>query len=237
MMARGIAAAYGGAMDLERPMAQLESELADKIEKLADRLHAAVLLALSAGDDLIEAKSRLSHGEWGPWLRDHFPLSERTAQDWMRLARNPQRLRISEAGSMREALAMLAPPREEPPSEPAEDDREMTDREFADWMAESISAARILFATSDLLRQMYRRLDERLALAKGTLEERASARLALDALRSQLDSEGAAFKHAHVLLSDAQRALDAISDIDPTLGDLMRPALANLDAILSGPPY
>jgi hypothetical protein len=60
---------------------------------LADEAWAlAVQHALRAGELLIQAKAELRHGEWLPWLRDNFERSERTAQLYMALARNPQRV-------------------------------------------------------------------------------------------------------------------------------------------------
>jgi hypothetical protein len=44
--------------------------------------------AMAAGDLLLEAKLRLKHGEWLPWLAEHRSMSERTAQRYMRLARD-----------------------------------------------------------------------------------------------------------------------------------------------------
>lgn len=43
--------------------------------------------ALEAGRLLIEAKDNLKHGEFGPWLREHVSISERTARRYMTLAR------------------------------------------------------------------------------------------------------------------------------------------------------
>ena len=49
---------------------------------------------LEIGKLLIEAKEALPHGDWLPWLRDRVEFSERTAQNFMRVAReyssNPQ---------------------------------------------------------------------------------------------------------------------------------------------------
>jgi DUF3102 family protein len=44
--------------------------------------------AMRAGDLLIEAKALAGHGNWLPWLQEHCQLSERTAQLYMRLAKN-----------------------------------------------------------------------------------------------------------------------------------------------------
>jgi site-specific DNA-methyltransferase (adenine-specific) len=47
--------------------------------------------AMNAGQALIEAKGRVPHGEWLPWLAENFEASERTAQNYMTVAANPQR--------------------------------------------------------------------------------------------------------------------------------------------------
>jgi hypothetical protein len=41
---------------------------------------------IEAGKLLLEIKSELNHGEWLPWLREHFDLSERTARNYMTVA-------------------------------------------------------------------------------------------------------------------------------------------------------
>ena len=68
---------------------------------------------LTIGRGLIEAKGLLTHGEWLPWLEERVEFSERTAQNFMRLAReysNPQTL--ADLGASK-ALALLALPAEE----------------------------------------------------------------------------------------------------------------------------
>ena len=68
---------------------------------------------LTIGRGLIEAKALLAHGEWLPWLTERVEFSERSAQNFMRLARewsNPQTL--ADLGASK-ALALLALPAEE----------------------------------------------------------------------------------------------------------------------------
>jgi len=68
---------------------------------------------LTIGRCLNEAKDMLSHGEWLPWLNERVELSERTAQKFMRLARewsNPSAL--ADLGATK-ALMLLALPKEE----------------------------------------------------------------------------------------------------------------------------
>lgn len=68
---------------------------------------------LTIGRCLNEAKDMLSHGEWLPWLAEKVGYSEKTAQNFMRLARefsNPQAL--ADLGATK-ALKLLALPQEE----------------------------------------------------------------------------------------------------------------------------
>lgn len=65
---------------------------------------------LTIGRCLIEAKDMLRHGEWLPWLNEQVELSERTAQKFMKLARewsNPNTL--ADFGASK-ALMLLALP-------------------------------------------------------------------------------------------------------------------------------
>ena len=65
---------------------------------------------LTIGRGLIEAKEKLPHGEWLPWLNEQVDLSERTGQKFMKLARewsNPNTL--ADLGASK-ALMLLAVP-------------------------------------------------------------------------------------------------------------------------------
>jgi hypothetical protein len=68
--------------------ARIEAEHAAASE--AARSH--VDHAMRAGDLLIEAKAQLGHGAWLPWLADRG-IVERTAQLYMRLARNRETIK------------------------------------------------------------------------------------------------------------------------------------------------
>lgn len=72
----------------------------------------AVAHAVNAGEMLIEAKRGVRHGEWLPWLRDNCRVSEREARNYMRLARNRQR--VADLPTVREAVALLAEPKRAP---------------------------------------------------------------------------------------------------------------------------
>jgi Protein of unknown function (DUF3102) len=72
--------------------------------------------AMAAGDLLIEAKARVKHGEWLLWFAEHCAIPERTAQTYMRLARNRAEIEAKSANSadltMGDAIALLAKPEE-----------------------------------------------------------------------------------------------------------------------------
>lgn len=68
---------------------------------------------LEIGRRLIEAKEQLDHGQWLPWLNERVELSERVAQNFMRLSRewsNPNT--FSDLGPSK-ALALLVLPESE----------------------------------------------------------------------------------------------------------------------------
>lgn len=80
---------------------------------------------LAIGHRLIEAKSLLAHGEWLLWLTEQVEFSERSAQTFMRLARewsNPQTLADLGAAKVLVLLSLPEPEREAFLAEvPAED--------------------------------------------------------------------------------------------------------------------
>lgn len=68
---------------------------------------------LTIGRCLIEAKAMLSHGEWLPWLEERVEFSERSARNFMRLAREwTNRQALADLGATK-ALQLLALPESE----------------------------------------------------------------------------------------------------------------------------
>lgn len=69
--------------------------------------------ACEAGERLIQAKAMLPHGQWLPWLEANCEVSERSAQAYMRVARELPKLEGSKAQRvadlpLREAVRLLA---------------------------------------------------------------------------------------------------------------------------------
>ncbi len=69
----------------------------------AASLRESVRHAIAAGEMLVEAKAMVPHGQWLPWLADHVAISERTAQLYMRIAKN----RTEVEAQMRNGVADL----------------------------------------------------------------------------------------------------------------------------------
>lgn len=94
-------------------------QLPELAERIACELRAGVEHAARAGALLTEAKGQVPHGQWLPWLDDNFGLSERSAQNYMRLSRKLAELPESKAQRvadlpLRDALELLAEPKETP---------------------------------------------------------------------------------------------------------------------------
>lgn len=64
---------------------------------------------LAIGQDLIDAKAQMDHGAWLDWLRD-MDFGQRTAENWMRLAREIQPGSSLAALPYTKALALLSAP-------------------------------------------------------------------------------------------------------------------------------
>ncbi|MEJ7810410.1 MAG: DUF3102 domain-containing protein [Gemmatimonadaceae bacterium] len=104
----------GAALPIALALPELAADINDAHADCARAVRAGFAHAARAGRLLLEAKARVGHGGWLPWLRANCACSERTAQAYMRVARrdlgagDPQRVADL---SFRGALAMLAAPK------------------------------------------------------------------------------------------------------------------------------
>jgi len=94
--------------------------------------------AINAGNMLTQAKDALPHGAWLPWLESNFDGAARTAQAYMRIARELPALPEGKAQRvadlpLREALKQLAEPRPETESESAPQEMD-SDPVFRQWV-------------------------------------------------------------------------------------------------------
>jgi len=93
------------------------SSLADRINAAQNHvttsLKAALKYAVEAGQALNEARDLVPHGEWSKWLSANCEVSDRSARNYMRLARElpklkpEERQRVAEL-PLREAMKMIA---------------------------------------------------------------------------------------------------------------------------------
>ncbi len=183
---------------------------------------------LTIGRALNEAKALLSHGEWLPWLTEQAELSERAAQNFMRLARewsNPQTL--ADLGSSK-ALALLALPEEEREqfveAHPVAD---MSTRELKQAIADREAA----LAEKAAANKERDKLAERVAALQSAQELAADLTAQKDAEIVQLRAE---------LKATQERPVDvAVMEVDQTALDAARAeaaaaAQAKLDKALDG---
>lgn len=137
---------------------------------------------LTIGRCLIEAKDMLRHGEWLPWLNEQVELSERTAQKFMKLARewsNPNTL--ADLGASK-ALMILALPTEER-------EQFVEENNVIDMSARQLEAA---IKERDEARQAQAKMEEDMRLLnirlEGSREDREQAVQAAQKLREALDA-------------------------------------------------
>jgi hypothetical protein len=99
-------------IEISNSLADLAARIRSEHEAVATALKESVRHAIVAGELLIEAKGQVPHSQWLPWLSDHCTISERTAQVYMRVAKNRtaigEQIRNGVADlSLNEAAAML----------------------------------------------------------------------------------------------------------------------------------
>jgi hypothetical protein len=68
----------------------LAAKTANKVKEAADRIRQTVKRTIddiiTVGNDLLEVKEVLPHGQFTPWLRAEFGWTERTARNFMAVA-------------------------------------------------------------------------------------------------------------------------------------------------------
>ena len=136
---------------------------------------------LGIGQRLIEAKAMLPHGEWLPWLTEQVEFSERTARNFMRLAREwTNRQALADLGAAK-ALTLLALP-------PEERERFMEENHVVDGEEKTV-----IDMTTRELEKAVKERDEALHAAE---EARAAAETA-DQSRAKMEADMTALKQLH----------------------------------------
>ena len=157
---------------------------------------------LGIGQRLIEAKAMLPHGEWLPWLTEQVEFSERTARNFMRLAREwTNRQALADLGAAK-ALTLLALP-------PEERERFMEENHVVDGEEKSV-----IDMTSRELEKAVKERDEALHAAEAA---RAAAETA-DQSRAKMEADMTALKQLHQAAQTAEaQAREALAEAQAEL--------------------
>jgi hypothetical protein len=74
---------------------------------------------LRVGEDLLEAKEKVEHGQWGAWVEENFPFSGQRARQLMKLARAAKTLVTSDLEALVDAWRRIQG--NDPPDDELED--------------------------------------------------------------------------------------------------------------------
>lgn len=157
------------AASLEKPLAEerdIEAITADILQKKQD----LACNVIDIGRDLLDAKSKLSHGEWLPYLRERVYFSVKMAENYMRVAKEfPNPKLVADLG-VRKAIALLSLP----------------SGEIEDFVEENS----VIDMTSRELEKAIRERDE----ARRAMEAAQADAKALEESRSKMESDMAQMK-------------------------------------------
>lgn len=165
------------AMELAQPAAAQERTIETITAEIITLKTDAGNAIIGIGQRLIEAKEMLPHGQWLPWLTDQVEFSERTAQDFMRLARewsNPQTL--ADLGKAKALKLLLLPAAERENFMEAHDVPNMSTRELEQAIRERDEARKAAEYSEAKLKEVNAQLDVNVeALAEMSLKHTEDA--------------------------------------------------------------
>ncbi len=160
---------------------------------------------ISIGQRLIEAKELLPHGAWLPWLEEQVEFSERTARNFMRLAREwTNRQALADLGAAK-ALTLLALP-------PEERENFMAENHIVDG-----EEKKVIDMTS---RELERAIRERDAARQAAEAAQADARSAEES-RANMEADMKALKNVHRAAQEGEaQAREALAKTQAELREL-----------------
>ena len=160
---------------------------------------------IEIGKRLNEAKRQLSHGEWLPWLREKVDISERSAQDLMRLAREYSKsAEIADLGASK-ALALLGLPA-------SERERFAAEKHTVEGVEKSVSEM-----TAKELKQAIRERDEAVKAAQAAKADAAAAEEARAKMAEDMAVVNASLEDAR---QERERADDQVRQLEAELAEL-----------------
>jgi Protein of unknown function (DUF3102) len=100
--------------NITRSLADLAACIRSEHEAVCQSARQTLQHAIKAGELLLEAKRLVGHGPWSQWLDEHCDVSQRSAQAYMRLAKNRTVLAKAQSSAdltIDQALQVLAKPK------------------------------------------------------------------------------------------------------------------------------
>jgi len=101
--------------NVTRSLADLAAHIRSEHEAVCHSARQTLQHAIKAGDLLLQAKQLVEHGRWSDWLDHHCDVSQRSAQAYMRLAKNRSVVEANPQSAadltIDEALQVLAKPK------------------------------------------------------------------------------------------------------------------------------
>lgn len=89
------------------------NEIVDLHNEISGFLKMSLEKAIRIGELLIEQKASLQHGQFGQWLRDNLPFSDRTARNYMGFYNNKNLLKTENVSDLAGAHKLLRPAKAE----------------------------------------------------------------------------------------------------------------------------
>lgn len=178
------------------PERTIEEITADILQAQVDGGKAVLII----GNGLLKAKGKLNHGEWLDWLTENVGYSEKSAENYMRIARNYSNPQLVADLGMRKALSLLALPETDRAAFVTEANVvDMTSRELekairerAEALAEKAAAEEArdkMSGDMEIIRQTLEGVQQDRDAALRDAEKRESERLAFEQRADQLTRE------------------------------------------------
>lgn len=209
-----------GLEELGRDEAAVSRDIREITDNIKFFKKTVTISFLQIGQLLIEAKGKLKHGEWLPWLRDEVDFSEATAQRFMRLAREyGKSVNVTDLG-LTKALKLLALP-------------EVERREFMEETHEVNGEEKTVYEMSRAeLEQAIRERDEARAERDKAIADAEGSLLAMAEKDSALeDAQEAAERLQQELNAQKDESADAAAKAEETIRALQ----AELEALRAAP--
>jgi hypothetical protein len=107
----------GKRLNLSGPNAkEVAKEINGLHEEIALGLRTTLAKAIRIGELLVEQKEKCDHGNWLPWIEANLNFDPRTAQRYMRVFENRDRLKNDSVSYLSDAYQLLADERPDPES-------------------------------------------------------------------------------------------------------------------------